>query len=555
MRKSQSLELLRSVQSVSKFEATLELSESEAIRARPLTEKIDSVLRKAVEETVSQDSFSRQDLRDTLLTTVNELTLGYLEQSKRCFDELLHLDLLLSVATTFTKRGQRREPFHLDDLPFILSKDAAIDSALDIRRLTHREQRKALQFAHFRWKLFNLRHQIAAAEHYEQRVPASWLKEQDQLQAEIRGREKSLRAGTALNVSKFMDCMANGSIYEFAVPVAIALRTDESLELASEALRRFGRNLRLPIDVEFMGDSHTVAAGQALTMRFEEAGLGLSILAGWAKATSVIDEQRYCRVCYRHAATSLYCKEHASQIDGSKSRSTRLAERVFPSYLKRLKTYSLAPKIRSLLESNWESPSAYEPLLVEAAQKTALTAMSRNQAVLLASQLRQLQPTMSIQMKIDVQTQFATSLEAVARIEAETDPSPRDRSGRLANERRADEAKLALTLSGFFKNWCSGAGSNPDGLLIGGFDRNHPVVRTGIVASSEIVKCLLRRRAWTESVAEFQSEHMPGASEIHNALKSGRTKQVVASELGIGLSTLYKILKSGTAMRRRNSFG
>ena len=88
-----------------------------------------------------------------------------------------------------------------------------------------------------------------------------------------------------------------------------------------------------------------------------------------------------------------------------------------------------------------------------------------------------------------------------------------------------------------------------------GFDRDHPVVNGGALDSAQIPRVLIGQRAWAEALMEFKAVHSPTARDIEPLLRQGLTMQEVAEKLGIGFSTVYKILSRGRRQRGRQYLG
>jgi DNA invertase Pin-like site-specific DNA recombinase len=88
-----------------------------------------------------------------------------------------------------------------------------------------------------------------------------------------------------------------------------------------------------------------------------------------------------------------------------------------------------------------------------------------------------------------------------------------------------------------------------------GFDRDHPVVKGSALVSTIVPRALLEQRAWAEASRAFEQSNQPTVEDIDRLLQTHGNKRQVAKILGIGLSTVYKILGRGGRLRKRNFFG
>ncbi|WP_296273009.1 helix-turn-helix domain-containing protein [Rhodoferax sp.] len=89
-----------------------------------------------------------------------------------------------------------------------------------------------------------------------------------------------------------------------------------------------------------------------------------------------------------------------------------------------------------------------------------------------------------------------------------------------------------------------------------GVDRDHPVfAKDSAFASCDVPRTLLEERAWRDAEQQFKRLKLPTATEINHDLDSGFSKAKIATKLGIGLSTVYRILERGEKNRKRNFLG
>lgn len=149
---------------------------------------------------------------------------------------------------------------------------------------------------------------------------------------------------------------------------------------------------------------------------------------------------------------------------------------------------------------------------------------------------------------------FLSILELVRAIE--TQPDPVGEIERRIRDRQRNSIAELLSIKGFFRAWCGRVRYSPEiNLQMLGFDRDHPVVKGSALVSALVPRAFMEQRAWTEAMRDFKASNLPSAGDITRLLRDKKSKQQIAAQLGIGLSTVYKILNRGRRQRRRYVFG
>jgi hypothetical protein len=161
-------------------------------------------------------------------------------------------------------------------------------------------------------------------------------------------------------------------------------------------------------------------------------------------------------------------------------------------------------------------------------------------------------------MNKDVQAEAERLFEAIltVTVSIEKQPEPKGDGAKRVRERQRLALKELLSIKGFFKAWCGNGRYSPEvNLAMLGFDRDHPVVDGGSLSGTMVPKMLVKQRAWSEASVEFKAKNSPTLSDVNRVLRKRKSKQAVARELGIGLSTVYKILNRGRRQRKRQHLG
>lgn len=261
---------------------------------------------------------------------------------------------------------------------------------------------------------------------------------------------------------------------------------------------------------------------------------------------------KHCSICYRYASAISRCSEHATKTH--ETRGARLGKKIRPKYLTRLRRYAKMPLIQTLVRSDLSWRTDVNSEMLAAVEKAKLGPVLQRQAIVLANQLRDLLIAMSEEMRASAEHLFGRILDIATLIEAQHPPV--SLAEMRARENLRQQAKELLSIKEFSRAWCGIGRYSPEiDLRMLGYDRDHPVVAGRSVAPRDIPMLMLSQRAWTEAAEAFLASTAPSADDIELLLRQGHSKQSAAKQLGIALSTVYKILRRGTMLRRRHYFG
>lgn len=496
---------------------------------------------------------AKAEVRRAVLAKVNDISLELIQRAKDGFDTLASSQVNISVNTANTGDEPNFEAFDFQQLPFIRYHSDALGAALRLRSQPEAVQLDALRMLHCRCEMvgFELQEGIdppaSTAETNTGRHRRNAIfKLHEQLKAR-------LPLNTQEDSNDFYDCIEIGSIHPYAVPICVPLAPNrEDRMFISEAFRLFGRELIIPFELRLLGSERHVTNAEGARLLYESSGVGLQVLSAWLKALDLLDSSSHCSICYRHASAISRCSAHATKT--YETPEARLGKQIRPRYLARLRRYVKTPPVKKLVRSDLAWERRVHPVLLAAAERTQLGPMMRRQAIMLAHQLRDLLVVMSEDMQVAGENLFGNILDATTRIEA---PRPLANLAEIrAYENLLQQAKILLSIKGFCRAWCGSGRYSPEiDLKMLGFDRDHPVVAGRALAARDIPMLMVGQRAWTEATDAFLAATAPSAEDIERLLRRGHSKHYAAKQLGIALSTVYKILQRGTMARRRQHFG
>lgn len=495
---------------------------------------------------------ARAEVRRAVVSEVNATSLELICRAKDGFDALASARVGFWVNTANPGNHVNFEEFDFEQLPFVRHHGEALAAALRLRNQPDRVQLDALHLAHCRSELDDFEILDGAA------PPLSAEQEQHRLRLKgIKALRDRLAAGlpptAEQDLSTFYDGMAIGTIYPHAVPISVSptLPRDELL-LVAEAFRGIGKAFIIPFQLRLSGPKASVQSARDGRLQYESAGVGLQLLCAWLKALDVLESARECTICYRHVSAISRCSTHATKTHETKV--SRLDKRVRPGYLERLRRYVSHPVVKRLLRAGPLSDPPGTQEMQAAAERTNLGPATRQRAIVLATQLRDLLAVMSDDMQKHAEQLFHRILVVMAQIEAQRPPTTL-REARQREEQRRNANEL-LSLKGFLRAWCGSGRYSPEiDVPMLGFDRDHPVVRGRALAIQDVPTLMVRQRAWIEASEAFMASMMPSADDIRGILRMGGDKRAAAQELGIALSTIYKILKRDAMPPGRQHLG
>ena len=496
---------------------------------------------------------TRADLQIGILSEINEISQGLLQSAHDGFMGLGSSSVKFHI--NINNRGNEPDfnEFDFQEFPRINYHGEALKAALEVRKFPIDQQLDALRYARNRWQLdsFDLR-----TRHVE--WSGSSLSKED-VSKDKKNKKlhqqycKSLNKSLLDHVDEFYSSIEPSSLYPYALPIQISTRSSSvDLRFTAQAYRDIGSILCIPFELRLSGSASALSQAHIARGKYESAGMGFRVLSAWIKAVDLINDQLHCSICYRHASAISRCDIHATKTQ--ETREARLGKRVQPIYRQNMLKLSQFPSIRTLLNTDlsW-SKDANEAMLL-AADQAHLTVVSRDNAIVLANQLRELVAIMNQDIKENAELLFEKILETVRVLE--TKPAPKSDYERTIRDEQKIAIRELLSLKGFFNAWCGkGQYSRNVHLKRLGFDRDNPVANGSALAINLVPRAFLAQRAWTEALQEFKDDNLPEAEHITLHLRNGKSKQQIAEKYGIGLSTVYSILKRGPRPRKRNYFG
>jgi len=532
-------------------------TDERALAANFVNERLHWCLASAVEAAQMKQksgiATAKAEIRKALLTEMNAISLELITRARDGFDALASSPVQFLINTANTGQVPEIEAFDFDQFPFIRFHGEALRAALRLRTQPGRVQLEALRFAHARWELegFEIADGLPDMQFPEAVTEA--LQKQKAVRALHDARKSRLSLTVQEDVDAFYSCIEFGGVHAYAVPISVPTTlSQDDLRFVAGAFSGIGRTLNVPFELRFSGADRDLKKVHAARLLYESSGVGLQILSAWMTALDVIDEVRHCSICYRHASAISRCSVHATKTQ--ETTVARLGKKIGPSYQQKLLAYSRVAPIKKLLRTGptWTTEVADE--MQAAANLTGLSFLSCRRAMVLANQLRELLAVMDNDIHIAAEQLFGSILAVAVSIEAQ--PAPVGDMEKRSRERQRLDLKELLSIKGFFKAWCGkGRYSEEVNLAMLGFDRDHPAARGRSIASEHVPRAILKQRVWQEASAEFSEKYMPTAHDINRLLRQGNSKPQVAWELGIALSTVYKILNRGNKARKRQILG
>lgn len=495
---------------------------------------------------------ARTEIRLALLDEINKISLDLLKSAQQGFSHLESSSVTYLINTNNPGDEKDFNEFDFQGFPFIKFHGEALAAALRIRENPADDQLKALSSARSRWEIASLDMSIAYATWLgDVSAPKEKQGHQNTQSLHQKGR-KRLKQSVVNDTDDFYSSIEIGSTYPYAIPIEIPKQaSSDDLRMVSQAFRGIGSTLSIPFELELAGPESTLKQAQDARLMYESAGVGFRILAAWIMAVDVIGVSLRCSICYRHSSAISRCSVHATKKQ--ETREARMGKRVRPHFEQRMLELSKTPEIRRRLlqRLSWSEEADQSMLL--AANVARLKEKSRMKAIVLANQIRELVVVMNSDIKRDAGKLFRSILEVVRTIENQPEPVG-DRERQFRDLQHLGMGEL-LSLKGFFKAWCGVGRYSPEiNLSMLGFDRDNPVVSGSALASTLVPRALMEQRAWTEALQEFKELNLPTAGDIARLLRIHDDKRQVAKILGIGVSTVYKILSRGRRPRKRNFF-
>ena len=496
---------------------------------------------------------TRVDLRAVILAEINKISLDLLISAKLGFEALQSSSVEFWINTTNRGNPPEFSRFAFSEFPFVNFHGEALAAALRIRDQQANLQLAALRFAHSRSEIRLFEMSLGQANAYGHKLNREVIQQHHEVQNLHDKLGKRLPQQMHVDLSDFYACIEVGSIYPYAIPIEIPMSAiSDDLRFISQAFAGIGTTFSISFELHIEGSKAAVKKAHAARLMYEAAGVGFQVLSAWIMAVDTVNDHPRCSICYRHCSAISRCSVHATKKQ--ETREARLGQRVRPHYEKRLLELLHAPAIKARLRTDLSWSDDADDATQAAVDRLGLSSQSCTRALVLANQLRDLLVVMSNEIKGAAAELFHSILTVAFSIE--TQPAPvGDEAGRL-RERQHHSLKELLSLKGFFKAWCGKGRYSPEiNLPMLGFDRDHPVTKGSALVSTMVPRALLENRAWTEAMIEFKHSNLATANDIKRLLHLKQSNQQVAEQLGIGLSTVYKILSRGRKNRKRQYLG
>lgn len=529
---------------------------------RSLSEKVHrSVIRRLWEykeplnvPIANRHKWNRRHLKGHLLNSINKISHDLLVSARGTFAFISSAPVQFLISVSNDYENPEWERFGFDEFPFITWHAEALDAALRLRGFKPRLQLEAVKFLKSEAEQRTIEESMAMAEQDagNDEFVALLKRAESDAQKRIRDHVGKLSKELWQAAEDFYGHIGYGTATPYAVPIEIELHAaSDDLQFLGKAIREFGSAICIPFHVKIEGAATDQQAALLSMAKYNDIGNAFKALAAWVMALGLLENQRQCSICYRHASTKIRCEIHSTTW--KETREARIGKKIATNYLRRRDTLIQTPGIRAALRTvlYWddEAPTSEFSKRIRAYK---LSKESTRRATILANQLRQIYPILSHLMADLVAQLFEQLLSTVSSIESL--PKPNGEMQRREHARRIGMVKDLLALKGFFRAWCMKGTYSPEvPMRVLGLDRDNPICKGSALDSVGMRYFLLSQRAWEEEMNEYLSASMPTADQIRERLVNSNMKSV-ASHFGVGLSTAYRLLKNSEGWRRRNHF-
>lgn len=525
--------------------------------ARLVHESLTVRLRSAIDEGKNSagmnPSAKRASVRTALISEINRLSLRLINDAIVGLRKFNAAKVEYLTGAKHPTQSTILMPVAFDELPAISGRDKVLETVLRIRAQPALKQMGAALMLETRWLFegFELLNELKT--HHSLPIDALHEERRARLLTVVSKLKLTLPAQLLEDAELFYGTLRSGSIDHWAIPIDVSRNASPSdLRFVAELFRIFGEALKIPCELHLRGAVAEMAAAESGRTMYEGAGVAFKVLSAWLMAAGVIDNRSKCSICYRHCSAISRCSIHATKQH--ETRDARLAKEIWPHYVSLFNALSQDKFIHQMLGGRLSWSDHASDAMLQAARNTEISPESLRKAIVLANQLRELAVVMNLAMLCEVEALFSDVLHAVRSVEQL--PKPTGDMEKYARQRQNHAAKELLSLKGFFRAWWGSGRYSPEiDLKMRGIDRDHPVARGSALASIDVPRALLEERAWRDAEQEFKRVKLPTSNEVNRYLKSGLSKTQIASDLGIALSTVYRILERGRKRRKRNFLG
>lgn len=347
------------------------------------------------------------------------------------------------------------------------------------------------------------------------------------------------------SVTNFYWSMVYGAFRADAIPICLDPNASAiTIRDVAQNFLEFGAQLRLFEGAVFHGEASECVKAKKAWSRYQSGGVALKVLGGWLRALAFDPRERFCDLCYRHAAAKKRCAEHATSHH--ETREGRLGKAIRPSYLARARVLRQLPPVQRVLGTKLSGGNleiSDDEVLSRAVSTLSVSPKLRGRIKLLASQLRNIHDLLDEQMRNEMQLIFLT-LVTIAN-DAYEIAAPRSLSEEWRKQQQIQFANELISLKGFFKCWYSGPKSKgqENGAPRGAYDTRHPVVTLDQLDPTALAVQLLFQRAWTEAERSYRRQHHPDGDVVAEMIEGGLNLKEAASSLGYSYSGIRALMR------------
>lgn len=488
-----------------------------------------------------------QALRHMLSQQINNATSAELTYTFEAFEAGIAANVLYVYDEVIEETGER---FALDSsqLPFMRHHGEAIAAAQRLRMLTHGQQVDALDFCAAMDKHW------AAMTAYDE-IEGQQEKLIEDATTYLNKARSRLSEAASEDAKMFYDCMAFGGANGDTLPISVTPNAKaETVRRIASSYWAFGAELRMFGTFEFQGRASERRKAAAAWNEYGARGLCFKVLAAWIRAFPVEESRGLCAICYRHAATSRRCGEHATS--DYETRQGRLGKHVRPIYLKQINRLVRQSAVKSSLMAPLRPRRKVRTEIMRAIHGMRVPGHLVDRCAVLADQLHALESLFEPQRSsADARDLFRQIVEIASANVTDPDCSglkPRSLADARRQVRLSDRANELLSLREFLRYWFGKFTDLDFGGQIRprGYDPRHPII-DGSFDPLRVAQDLLRQRAWEEALFSFTRKVMPTPEMIRAQLEIKSVRKAAAS-LKISVRTLYKYLNPPSNERPRN---
>ena len=488
-----------------------------------------------------------EKIQQELIASINQHTDLVLQKAKTAFVTAMATDVLYEVKDSPDEETGEAFAFDSSQMPFIRYHAEALTSLQLIREQPLKVQVSLMSYLN----AFDVTSSAKVG-----LADAIQAKEAKKKIETFRSRKTRPQISAAVldEADSFYGSMDFGSTHADSLPIRMDSAFPSSvLKEVAESLWNFGSDLLPPNGLTLRGNPRERLKARNAWMLYQSCGTALKILGGWVRAIAHVPNERFCDLCYRHAATKKRCAEHATS--SHETREGRLGKKIKPYYLARADSLKRQTSIRRCLASQIVQFNYLEEntILDAAVLSLGLKPELQGRAKTLASQLQLLRHLLNESMQKLVQSNFLKILSIATEIYEL--PIGNSMDSERQRQREVARANELLSMKGFFRCWFIGprskeGESGPPRLA---FDTRHPLLVDDEVDPATLALQLLHQRAWHEAEQAFHLENLPEGQQVNNLVHDGFTLKEIAVKLHYsysGLRAMYKKWKTGVPRQR-----